>query len=164
MSCPQHQNFFETKTNPIKLFSLQIENLVTELQINKTQILNSTSSKTPPWLLKQPKILLNLTKYHKENTHPTIFHEEFLHVKNNIPNHIHIYTDCSKNRNKVSCTVVQHNSKIAKCLPNSTSIFSAEAKVIVLALNIITQIKSTKFIFFSDFLSVLTSLKNQKHG
>ena len=34
--CPQNQTFFETKTNPIKPFSLWIENLVTETQILKS--------------------------------------------------------------------------------------------------------------------------------
>ena len=83
------------KQTPSNLFSLRIENLVTEIQIDKTQIFKSTIPKTPLWLLKQRKILLNLTKYHKENTHPTILHEEFLHLKNNHPNHICIYTDGS---------------------------------------------------------------------
>ena len=163
--CPQNKTF-ETKTNSIKPFSLRIENLVTEIQIDKTQILKSTPSKTLPWLLKQPKISLNLTKYHKENTHPTIFLEELLHLKNNHPNHICIYTDRSKNGNKVSYAAIQHNTKITKRLPCSTSIYSAEAKAIDLALNIITQTESIKFIFFffSDSLSVLTSLKKTKPG
>ena len=55
----------------------------------------------------------------------------------------------------------QHNTKITKRLPSSTSIYTAEAKAIDLALNIITQTKPTKFIIFSDSLSVLKSLKNQ---
>ena len=70
---------------------------------------------------------------------PTNFHEEFLHSKNNHPNHICIYTDGSKNGNKVSCAAIQHNTKITKQLPNSTSIYSAETKAIDLALNIITN-------------------------
>ena len=55
-------------------------------------------------------------------------------------------------------------SNIIPRLPNSTSIDSAEAKAIDLALNIITQTESTKFIIFSDSLSVLTSLKKTKPG
>ena len=153
------------KTNHIKPFGLQIENLVTEIQIDKTQILISTTSKTPPWLLKQPKILLNRTKYHKENTHPTIFHEEFLHFKNNRPNHIHIYTESSKNGNKVSYAAIQHNTKIIKRLPSSTSIYSVELAstlAIDLALNIITQTESTKFIIFSDSISPNIPKKKKK--
>ena len=57
-------------------------------------------------------ISLNLTKY--QNTHPIMFHEEFLHLKNNHPNYICIYTDSSKNRNKVSGAAIQHNTKITK--------------------------------------------------
>ena len=40
--CPQNKTFFETKTNPIKPFSLRIQNLVTEMQIDKRQILKFT--------------------------------------------------------------------------------------------------------------------------
>ena len=42
---------------------------------------------------------------------------------------------------------------LSERLLSSTSIYSAEAKAIDLALNIITQTKSTKFIIFSDCLS-----------
>ena len=107
---PQHKTFFEAKTNPIKPFNLRIEHRITEVQIDKTQILKSTTLKTPSWILKRLKILLNLTKYHRENTHPTIFHEEFLHLKNYCPNNICIYSDDSKNGNNVSCAAIQCNT------------------------------------------------------
>ena len=106
--------------------------------------------------MKQPKISLNLTKYHKENTHPTTFHEEFFHLKNNHPNHICIYTDGSKNGNKVSCAATQHTTKITKRLPSSSSIYGVETKAVDLALNIITQTESTELIIF---FWLLTSLK-----
>ena len=152
---PTKQNLLWYKIKPHQTFYSPNRKSRNEIQIDKTQILKSTPSKTPPWLLKQPKISLNLTKYHKENTHPTIFHEEFLHLKNNHPNHICIYIDGSKNGNKISCAAIQHNTKITKRFPNSTSIFSTEAKAIDLALNIITQTESTKFIIF--FLTLYLS-------
>ena len=55
----------------------------------------------------------------------------------------------------VSCAAIQHNTKITKRLPSSISIYSAESKAIDLALNIITQTESTKFIiFFCLFISL----------
>ena len=53
------------------------------------------------------------------------------------------------------------NTKITKWLPNSSFIYSVESKAIDLALNFITQIEFTKFIF-SGSLSVLRSLKKQQ--
>ena len=69
-------------------------------------------------------------------------------LKNNCPSHIRIYTDGSKNGEKVSCAAIQHNTKITKRLPNSTTIYSAEAKAIDWTLNFITQTEATKFIIF----------------
>ena len=43
-----------------------------------------------------------------------------------------------------------------------SSIFTAEVCAIDLVLNIISRDKHSKFIIFSDSLSVLTSLKNKK--
>ena len=48
-----------------------------------------------------------------------------------------------------------------KALPLESSIFTAEAHAIDLALNIISKSKHKKFIIFSDSLSVLLSLRNK---
>ena len=55
----------------------------------------------------------------------------------------------------------QHNTKITKRLPNSTSIYSAEAKTKDLVLTLKHRIHQIHHFFFSDSLSVLTSLKHQ---
>ena len=49
-----------------------------------------------------------------------------------------------------------------KHLLNDTSIFSAEACAINMALDLISESRNKKFIIFSDSLSVLESLKNRK--
>ena len=67
-------------------------------------------------------------------------------------------------KQKVSCAAIQHNAKIAKQLPNSTSINSAEPKAIDLALNIITQTESTKFIIFFWFFISPNIPKKTKPG
>ena len=82
-------------------------------------------------------------------------------LKITAPNHIRIYTDGSKNGNKVSCTAIQHNTKIIKQLPNSTSIYSAEAKAIDLALNIIIQTESPNSSFFF-FLTIGPNIPKKK--
>ena len=51
---------------------------------------------------------------------------------------------------------------LKKALPRERSIFTAEARAIDLALNIISKSKHKKFIIFLDSLSVLLSLRNKK--
>ena len=60
------------------------------------------------------------------------------------------------------CAVVLNKTVLKKALPNESSIFTAEARAIDLALNIISKSKHKKFIKFSDSLSVLQSLRNKK--
>ena len=54
------------------------------------------------------------------------------------------------NRIKVGCAALFQNQELLKCLPNETSIYSAEAIAIDLAMNIIANHKSSKFIVDSD--------------
>ena len=51
--------------------------------------------------------------------------------------------------------------KIKKAVPTKSSIFTAEARTIDLAIDIISKSKQKKFIIFSDSLSVVQSLRNK---
>ena len=71
----------------------------------------------------------------------------------------HIYTDGSKDDMKVGCAVVSDNFSETMQIPDGSSIFTAEAKAIDLALDLIADSEtSNKFVIFSDSLSVLKSL------
>ena len=71
----------------------------------------------------------------------------------------HIYTDGSKDDMKVACAVVSDDYSETIRIPDGSSFFTAEAKAIDLALDIIADCEtSNKFVIFSDSLSVLKSL------
>ena len=71
----------------------------------------------------------------------------------------HIYTDGLKDDMKVGSAVVSDDSYETMRIPDGSSIFTAEAKAIDLALDFIAGCKtSNKFVIFSDSLSVLKSL------
>ena len=71
-------------------------------------------------------------------------------IQNNFPDHHHIYTDGSKQGMKVGGAAVFQNQELLKRLPNESSIYSAEAIAIDLAMKIIINHKSSKFIIYSD--------------
>ena len=106
-------------------------------------------------------IKLDLTKLSNAKTQHITFQENFLNIQNNFPDHHHIYTDGSKQGMKVGCAAVFQNQELLKCLPNESSVYSAEAIGIDLAMNIIAKHKSSKFIFYSDSKSVLQALQNK---
>jgi hypothetical protein len=58
--------------------------------------------------------------------------------------------------------VFENKFKYSIRLPDNASIFTAEAKVIDLALSYIEQHAHDKFVIFSDSLYVLISIKNNK--
>ena len=70
----------------------------------------------------------------------------------------HIYTDGSKEDSKVGCAVISDNHSNMQRIPDVTSIFTAEAKAIDLALDFIgTCDANNKFIIFSDSLFCIES-------
>ena len=155
------QNFFENKEKVIKPFNLRIQTLLNEIKINPKIILNRILPKTAPWTINQPIIKLDLTKLSKTKTCPITFQENFLNIQNNFPDHYHIHTDGSKQGMKVGCTAVFQNQELLKCLPNESSIYRAEAIAIDLAMNIIANHKSSKFIIYSNSKSVLQALQSK---
>ena len=74
-----------------------------------------------------------------------------------------IYTDGSKQDEKVACAVISPNFTDSIRLPDNSSIFTAEAKAIDIALYHIRDQPEQQFIIYSDSLSVLRYLKNLDH-
>ena len=74
-----------------------------------------------------------------------------------------IYTDGSKQDEKVACSVISPNFTDSIRLPDNSSIFTAEAKAIDIALYHIRDQSEKQFIIYSDSLSVLKSLKDLHH-
>ena len=155
----RYKNLFENKENVIKPFNLRT--LLNEIKINPKIIHYTILPKTAPWTINQPIIKLDLTKLSKTKTHPITFQENFLNIQNNFPDHHHIYTDGSKQGMEVGCAAVFQNQELLKHLPNESSIYSAEVIAINLAMDIIANHKSSKFIIYSDSKSVLQALQSK---
>ena len=74
-----------------------------------------------------------------------------------------IYTNGTKQDEKVAHAVINPNFMDSIRFPDNGSIFTAEAKAIDIALYHMRDQPETQFIIYSDFLSVLRSLKNLDH-
>ena len=119
-------------------------------KVDPTIIKESTLPQTPPWIIKNSKVILELNELTK--TQPSTYQEKFHTILLYHPNHLYIFTDGSKDNNKTACAAI-----INKNNSQESSIFTAEAHAIDLALNIISKSKHKKFIF-SDSLC-LTIIK-----
>ena len=113
--------------------------------------------------IKPPKIILDLHKNKKSEVESHIFKNEFLEIKSKYKHHLSIYTDGSKQDEKVACFVISPNFTDSIRLPDNNSIFTAEAKAIDIALYHIRDQSEKQFIIYSDSLSVLKSLEDLHH-
>ena len=92
----------------------------------------------------------------KSESNPHILKDDFRRLQSRYKNYQQVYTNESKEDSKVGCAVISKNHSNMQRLPDDSSIFTAEAKVVDLALDFISTCDANnKFIIFSDSLSVL---------
>ena len=59
---PKQQNLFEQREKTIKIFGLRMKHILEDTDISLTNIHDSIQLSSPPWLLKQPVVILDLNK------------------------------------------------------------------------------------------------------
>ena len=84
--------------------------------------------------MNQPKINFDLSEYKKEGTPPELFTTLAGEIKEKYNNYEHIYTDGSKMDEKVAAAAVTDSEIFVSRLADHSSIFTAEARAIDLAL------------------------------
>ena len=106
-------------------------------------------------------ILFDLHSGKKSESNPHILKDDFRKMQSRYKNYQQIYTDGSKEDSKVGCAVISDNHSNMQRIPDDSSIFTAEAKAIDLALDFISTCDANnKFIIFSDSLSVLKAMNH----
>ena len=103
----------------------------------------------------------NKPKGKKSESNPHLLKEKFHELQSNYSDYEHIFTDGSKEETKVGCAAATYNDCKQMRIPDGSSVFTAEAKAIDLALDFVKNCNNTnKFVIFSDSLSVLQALNN----
>jgi len=91
----------------------------------KSDVITSSIPTTPPWLLTHPVVNFSLHCSDKSNTPTEMFRHSFFELCDEFKNYYRIFTDGSKEGNKVAAAVVyQDNTKCVR-LPDTASIFRA---------------------------------------
>ena len=93
----------------------------------------------PPWL--NPKAIFNfeLTQYKKSETKPLLIQQHFAEIRSVTSEYSAIYTDGSKDGDRVASAAVFGQQVDSLRLPSASSIFSAEANVILVALKFVAS-------------------------
>ena len=73
-------------------------------------------------------------------------------------NYYRIFTDGSKEGNRVSATVVSRDNTKCVRLPDTASIFRAELYALLLAIDVVRRSEEKNFVIFSDSMSSVQSI------
>jgi len=112
--------------------------------------------------MKAPEFQLSMhTLGSKSEISPTVFQSRFNELLNQYDGYTRIFTDGSKIGEVVGAAALVASRVLNKRLPNNASIFSAEARGILLALDMVRQTQGGKLLFLSDSLSCLQSLQKR---
>ena len=98
----------------MKLFGLRMEPILKESTISLANVHKSIITQTPPWIIKKPKVILQLSKLPKTKTHPSTYIEKFRTILLHHPDHQYIFTDSSKDNNKTGCAAVLSKTILKK--------------------------------------------------
>ena len=156
---PKYEDLFDRKPNAIPTFGIRIKHHLSNMNFSLGQINRVCVPQEPPWTLKMPHVILDLCNNRKAETSPDIFKSKFLEVKSRYRDHSQIYTDGSKDNNRVAAAAVMKDIIYLSRLLDKASIYSAELKAIDLALRYINLSTRDKFIIFSDSKSCLQGLQ-----
>ena len=96
------------------------------------------------WCMKPPEILFNLHSGKKSESNSHILKDDFRKMQSRYKNYLQIYTDGPKEDSKVGCAVISDNHSYMQRIPDDSSIFTAEAKAIDLALDFISTCDANK--------------------
>ena len=97
---------FENKPNFIKPLGLRIEPVLNESNINVKNIKPFKLPVNKPWTIDPPHIIFDLNINKKSVTNPLFYQNKFLEIKLQYKDYFSIYTDGSKQDNKVGCSSV----------------------------------------------------------
>ena len=157
---PKYQVRFASRPNVIPTFGIRMKHAFEDTDIDLSITKEVKPSPVPPWTIQNPTVILDLSKNKKSETSNLEFQSLANEKISNFDTYKHVFTDGSKENEKVAAACVTDDTTVQFRLPDNASIFSAEIKAIDLALDLINQSLHRKHIIFSDSLSVLQSLNN----
>ena len=119
----------------------------------------SSVPEIPSWCIRKPSVVFSLHSGKKSETNPDLLKQDFHELQLHYADYQHIYTDGSKDKERVGCAVSRENDHQTVSIPDGSSIFTAEAKAIDLVLDLVDNCNSHDIFFFGLVFS-FTGLKS----
>ena len=160
---PEFVQKYLRNTKTIKPLGIRMMEHLQAGDINLDQVNDEDIYDIPPWELSSPIVNLTLTSTPKRNTLESDYRQRFLEINDYYENNkfAYIYTDGSKSKDYVSASAVSSVDILKVNLPTDTSIFTAEAVALKLAVQHIQSQTLQRTVIYSDSLSCLQTLKTK---
>ena len=157
---PNFASLFELNGRLTPPIGIRLRPHFLRANINASAIAKLTTPSTPIWSMPTPSAFLQLSAFPKSQHTPLFFLDKFHQLTRHFHDYSFIYTDGSTQGDDSAAAAVCPGLNLSTRLPLGASIFSAEARAIVLALNYIELSFHSRFVIFSDSFSVLTAIRN----
>jgi ribonuclease HI len=159
---PQYENDYDKQPNTIQPFRLRVNTHFENSDINLDDIAPIVIPENHPWLNPKRTFSFEITQHKKSETNPLLIQQHFAEIRSVTSEYSAIYTDGSKDGDRVSSAAVFGQQVYSARIPSAGSIFSAEAIAILLALKFVASSEKSKFMICSDSLSCLLAIESCK--
>ena len=163
---PENTKLFEESESKVPPLGIRILPHLEKSKLNLNLVDDAPSLDIVPWKLSVPAVCLDLTSFKKDTTNPEIYKQLYLQLVSEHPLSEKIFTDGSKTKEGVAAAGVSTKrvENFFTCrLPDDSSIYTAELRAILLALEHVHYSQKNSFLILSDSLSSLQSILNLKY-
>ena len=160
---PQYEQKYLRNTKTISPLGIRMKPHLEDCDIILDQINDDDIYDIPPWELTSPSVNFKIHSTPKSETLESDYKQRFYEVNDFYESMQFgsIYTDGSKSDDYVSASAVSSVDILKVNLPVQTSIFTAEAVALKLAVQYIQQQTLRRTVIYSDSLSCLQTLENR---
>ena len=159
---PLYENVYDKQPNTIQPFGLRVNTHFENSDINLDDIARIVIPENPPWLNPKPTFNFELAQHKQSEINPLLIQQHFAEIRSVTSEYSAIYTDGSKDSDRVASAAVFGQQVYSARILSASSIFSAEANAILLALKFVASSEKSKFMICSDSLSCLLAIESCK--
>ena len=160
---PECTDLFMKKPKTSAPLGIRIQEALDQSNIDFDGIAVSQIPEIPPWTYEPLFVNWELSQYRKSDTNSLVFQTEFARISQDLyKNYNFIYTDGSKDKERVGCAADCDGTSEAMRLRDHGSIFTAELTAIDIALNLAEWLAGANInnIICSDSQASLQALQN----
>jgi hypothetical protein len=118
---PQYENVYDKQPNTIQPFGLRVNTHFENSDINFDDIAPIVIPENPPWLNPKRTFSFEITQHKKSETNPLLIQQHFAEIRSVTSEYSAIYTDGSKDGDRVASAAVFGQQVYSARIPSAGS-------------------------------------------